>query len=32
MKAQILKEREALGDTDKDNPEIREIIENHWND
>lgn len=32
MKAEILKQRAALGDTDKDNPEIHEIIKKHWND
>ncbi|MCB4797894.1 sulfatase family protein [Neotamlana laminarinivorans] len=31
MKAEILKQREAIGDTDADNPEILEIIEKHWN-
>lgn len=32
MKAEILQQREMLGDTDMDNPEIREIIAQHWND
>lgn len=32
MKAEILKQRELLGDTDADNPEILEIIAEHWND
>ena len=31
MKAEILKQRESLGDTDADNPEILEIIKTHWN-
>ncbi len=31
MKAEILKQRNMLGDTDADNPEILEIIEKHWN-
>ena len=30
MKVEILKQREALKDTDPDNPEIHEIIEKHW--
>jgi len=30
MKAEILKKRKALGDTDSDNPEILEIIQNNW--
>lgn len=32
MKQEILHQREVLGDTDADNPEILEIIEKHWND
>jgi len=32
MKVEILKQREALADTDSDNPEIHEIIKAHWND
>ena len=32
MKKEILRQREMLGDTDKDNPEIREIIAQHWDD
>lgn len=32
MKAEILAQREALGDTDRDNPEVLEIIKAHWND
>ncbi len=32
MKAEIIQQREMLGDTDKDNPEILEIIAKHWND
>ncbi|MEO9512826.1 MAG: sulfatase [Flavobacteriaceae bacterium] len=31
MKAEILKQRETLGDTDKDNPEVLKIIEDYWN-
>jgi len=31
LKAEILKQRGALGDTDVDNPEIQEIIKAHWN-
>jgi arylsulfatase A-like enzyme len=32
MKNEILKQRQLVGDTDQDNPEILEIIANHWND
>lgn len=32
MKQEILHQREMLGDTDADNPEILEIIAEHWND
>ncbi|MCF7973030.1 MAG: sulfatase [Phycisphaerae bacterium] len=32
MKAEILRQRTVLGDTDEDNPEIRAIIAAHWND
>ena len=32
MKTEILKQRENLGDTDLDNPEILAIVEKHWND
>lgn len=32
MKAEILRQRELLGDTDADNPEILEIIAAHWDD
>jgi hypothetical protein len=32
MKEEILRQREALGDTDPENPEIHEIIKTHWND
>nr|WP_299073376.1 sulfatase [uncultured Allomuricauda sp.] len=31
MKAEILRQRETLGDTDKDNPEVLQIMEDHWN-
>ena len=31
LKAEILRQRESLGDTDVDNPEILEIIKTHWN-
>ncbi len=30
MKAEIIHQREILGDSDKDSPEILEIIERHW--
>ena len=32
MKKELLKQRELLGDTDKGNDEILQIIANHWND
>jgi arylsulfatase A-like enzyme len=32
MKEEILRQREFLGDTDPDNPEIRQIITEHWNE
>jgi len=32
MKAEILRQRELLGDMDADNPEIQEIIAGHWDD
>jgi arylsulfatase A-like enzyme len=32
MKLELLKQRKDLGDLDKDNPEINEIIAAHWND
>ena len=32
MKIEILKKKEALGDTDSDTPEVLEIIKAHWND
>lgn len=32
MKSEILQQREMLGDTDADNPEILEIISYHWDD
>ncbi|QCX36940.1 sulfatase [Aureibaculum algae] len=32
MKVEIMKQREALGDTDPDNQEIHDIIKAHWND
>ncbi len=32
MKEEILNQRQLLGDTDADNPEILEIITQHWND
>ena len=32
MKEEIIRQRELLGDTDLDNPEILEIIAEHWND
>ncbi len=31
MKSEILNQRKMLGDTDKDNPEVHDIIANHWN-
>ena len=31
MKDEIMHQRTLLGDTDEDNPEINEIIANHWN-
>lgn len=31
MKDEILRQRELLGDTDEGNPEIKKIIEDHWN-
>lgn len=32
MKEEILKQRVALGDLDKDNQEVLDIIKKHWND
>jgi arylsulfatase A-like enzyme len=32
MKAEILNQRQVVGDNDKNNPEILEIIARHWND
>ena len=32
LKAELQKERTAIGDTDADNPRIQRIIENHWDD
>lgn len=32
MKEEIIKKREKLGDLDKENPEILDIIAKHWND
>jgi len=32
MKDELLKVRQGLGDTDGDNPRIREIIDEHWED
>ena len=32
MKKEILRKRELLGDTDEDNPEILQIIQEHWDD
>ncbi len=32
MKEEILRQRKELGDTDADNPEILEIIAQHWDD
>ncbi|MBB4078004.1 arylsulfatase A-like enzyme [Lewinella aquimaris] len=32
MKEEILALRDELGDTDADNPEVREIIRRHWDD
>ncbi len=32
MKAEILRQRELLGDTDVGNEEVRKIIADHWND
>ena len=31
MKSEIIHQRNLLGDIDKDNVEIHEIISNHWN-
>lgn len=31
MKSEIMRQRNLLGDTDKDNTEIHKIISNHWN-
>ncbi len=32
LKVEMLKQREELNETDKDYPEIQEIIKKHWND
>jgi len=32
MKREILRQRDVLGDSDQDNPEILRIIEKHWTD
>ncbi|WP_405605850.1 sulfatase [Polaribacter sp. Asnod1-A03] len=32
LKAEILKKKEAVADTDADTPEVLEIIKEHWND
>lgn len=32
LKAQILKKKEAVADTDADTPEVLDIIKKHWND